>query len=196
MRYSDALSATPRPVKEVPGDGMQYTTFNVGDVGMAGMLHIDGHTAWLGYIAVDDVDAHVDNIVEAGGKLLKPAADVPGMLRFAVMSDPQGAGIVVFAPNPAMPAPTRLASPTPGTIGWHELYTADLERGFECYNKLFGWTKVSDMDMGSAGIYRIFDEGDHKPRGDGGMMKKGPRSHCLVGASTSMSIRSRRPAAA
>ena len=94
------------------------------------------------------------------------------MLRFAVLSDPQGAAIVVFTPNPAMPTPERPAPPTPGTIGWHELYTTDLEAGFGFYNKLFGWTKVSDMDMGPMGVYRIFDEGDHKQMGDGGMMTK------------------------
>ena len=64
-------------------------------------------------------------IVEAGGKLLRPAADVPGMLRFAVMADPQGAAITVFTPNPAMPSPERPQSPTPGTVGWHELSTSD-----------------------------------------------------------------------
>ena len=94
------------------------------------------------------------------------------MLRFAVMSDPQGAAIVVFTPHPAMPSPQRPAPPTPGTIGWHELYTTDLEGGFGFYNKLFGWNKLNDMDMGPAGVYRIFDEGDHKPMGDGGMMTK------------------------
>jgi predicted enzyme related to lactoylglutathione lyase len=74
-----------------------------------------------------------------------------------------------------MPSPERPAPPTLGPIGWHELYTTDLEGGFEFYNKLFGWTKVSDMDMGPMGIYRIFDEGDHKQLGDGGMMTKAPQ---------------------
>ncbi len=69
------------------------------------MLNIPGHVAWVGYISVDDVDAHIEKIVEAGGKLWKPATDIPGMLRFAVMSDPQGAAIVVFTPNPNMPSP-------------------------------------------------------------------------------------------
>jgi predicted enzyme related to lactoylglutathione lyase len=172
--YSEVVGWTTRDVSSAGGH--LYTTFNLGDVGIAGMLHIPGHTAWVGYIAVNDVDAHVEKIVEAGGKLWKPATDVPGMLRFAVMSDPQGAAIVVFTPNPAMPSPERPAPPTPGTIGWHELYTTDLERGFEFYNKLFGWTKVSDMDMGPMGIYRIFDEGDHKQMGDGGMMTKPPHT--------------------
>ena len=62
---------------------------------------------------------------------MRPATDVPGMLRFAVMSDPQGAAIVVFTPNPGMPSPQRPEPPATGTIGWHELYTTDLEAGFD-----------------------------------------------------------------
>ncbi|HXS74721.1 MAG TPA: VOC family protein [Terracidiphilus sp.] len=170
--YADVVGWTTR---EMPsGNGSTYTTFNIGDAGIAGMLNIPGHTGWIGYIAVDDVDAHIEKIVEAGGKLWKPATDIPDMLRFAVMSDPQGAGIIVFTPNPAMRSPKRPEPPAPGTISWHELYTTDVEAGFDFYKKLFGWTKLTDMDMGSMGIYRLFDEGDNKPMGDGGMMTKAP----------------------
>ena len=168
--YSDVVGWS---TKEMPGSGgHDYTTFNLGDAGIAGMLNIPGHTAWVGYISVNDIDAHIERIVEAGGKLLRPATDVPGMLRFAVMSDPQGAAIVVFTANPAMPSPVRPEPPAAGTIGWHELYTTNVEAGFEFYNKLFGWAKLSDMDMGPMGIYRIIDQGDHKQMGDGGMMTK------------------------
>ena len=173
--YSDVVGWTAQEMPGTPGmDGVPYTTFNIGGMGMAGMLELKGHTAWIGYIVVDDVDSHVEKIVEAGGKLWRPATDVPDMLRFAVMSDPQGAAIAIFTPNPAMPSPQRPSPPTPGTIGWHELYTTDLEAGFEFYNKLFGWTKVNDMDMGPMGVYRIFDEGNHNQMGDGGMMTKVP----------------------
>ena len=103
--YSDVVGWTTH---EMPStEGQSYTTFNIGDVGMAGMLTIPGHVAWVGYIAVDDVDAHIEKIVEAGGKLWKPATDVPGMLRFAVMSDPQGAAIGIFTADPAMGSPVR-----------------------------------------------------------------------------------------
>jgi hypothetical protein len=170
--YSDVVGWT---TQEMPApEGPPYTTFNIGGVGIAGMMVNPGYTSWIGYIAVDDVDAHIEKIVEAGGKLWRPATDVPGMLRFAVLSDPQGAAIVVFTPHPDMPSPERPAPPTPGAIGWHELYTTDLDAGFDFYNKLFGWTKLSDMDMGPMGTYRLFDEGDHKPMGDGGMMAKPP----------------------
>jgi predicted enzyme related to lactoylglutathione lyase len=170
--YSDVVGWSTHEMPS-PESG-PYTTFNIGDVGMAGMLHLPQHTGWIGYISVADVDAHIEKIVEAGGKLWKPATDIPGMLRFAVMSDPQGAAIAVFTPNPAMPSPVRPAPPASGTIGWHELYTTDLEAGFSFYSELFGWTKVSDMNMGPMGVYRIFDEGDHKEMGDGGMMTKAP----------------------
>jgi len=79
---------------------------------------------------------------------LRVRTDVPGMLRFAVMSDPQGAAIVVFTPNPAMPSPQRPAPPAPGTIGWHELYTTDLEAGFDFYNKLLVGAKSAIWTWG------------------------------------------------
>lgn len=171
--YSDVVGWSTR---EMPSTGgFPYTTFNLGDAGMAGMLNVGGHTAWIGYIAVEDVDAHIEKIVEAGGTLWKPATDIPGILRFAVMSDPQGAAFAVFTPNPAMPSPVRPVPPAAGTIGWHELYATDMEAGFNFYNKLFGWTKVNDMDMGPMGVYRLFNEGEHPEMGDGGMMLKAPQ---------------------
>ena len=109
--YSDVVGWT---TKDVGNADMAYTAFNIGDVGMAGMLQMKGHTAWIGYISVDDVDAHVEEIVKAGGKCWRPATDVPGMLRFAVMSDPQGAAFVVFTSNPAMPTPERPQPPGTG----------------------------------------------------------------------------------
>ena len=181
--YSDVVGWTTH---EMPStDGMAYTTFNIGEVGMAGMLTIPGHTAWIGYISVDDVDAHIEKIVEAGGKLLWPATDVPGMLRFAVMSDPQGAVSWCLPPTRAC-LRRRSRRRRRRTIGWHELYTTDVEAGFEFYNKLFGWTKVSDMDMGPMGVYRIFDEGEHKEMGDGGMMTKAAEMPASSWASTSV----------
>ena len=154
-----------------------YTTFNVKGHGVAGMLPLPpgAPPSWIGYIHVDDVDAHVVKIQEAGGKLWKGPTDVPGMLRFAVVSDPQGAALVVFTSNPNMPTPeNRPVSPTPGTIGWSELYTTDLEPAWDFYSTLFGWTLVNDMPMGPMGTYRIFADYEGGPMGSGGMMTKPP----------------------
>jgi len=42
--YSDVVGWT---TQEVPGDGPAYTVFNLGNVGIAGMLTIPGHVAWV-----------------------------------------------------------------------------------------------------------------------------------------------------
>ena len=65
--YSDVVGWT---TQEIPGGDTPYTTFNIGEVGMAGMLNIGGHTGWIGYIVVDDVDAHIEKMVAAGAKLV------------------------------------------------------------------------------------------------------------------------------
>jgi uncharacterized protein len=167
---------------EMDGGGMKYTTFNLGEVGMAGMLTIpeeakSGGTpnSWIGYIHVDNVDAFIPKVTAAGGRLYKPATDVPGMLRFAVMADSGGAAFIIFTPNPAMPSPARPLPPALGTISWHELYAADLEPAWTFYTSLFGWTKVAEMDMGPSGPYRLFDQAEGLPMGSGGMMNKAPQ---------------------
>ena len=171
--YSHVVGWT---TQDVGNASQPYTTFNLGSTGIAGMLDVPGPRGWLGYISVAAVDEHIEHIVAAGGKLLRPAQDVPGMLRFAVVADPQGVAFVVFTPNPAMPSPERPQPPTPGTIGWHELYTSSVEAAFTFYQDLFGWSLLRDLDMGAHGIYRIFDQGDRPDMGDGGIMTTSPQS--------------------
>jgi len=169
--------------KEMGAPGMPYTIFGIGDHGVAGMLTLPAEAAamgappsWIGYIVVDDADAYVAKITAAGGKLCKEPTDVPGMLRFAVVTDPQGAAFVVFHSFPGMTPPANPPKPPdPGTIGWHELLSADLEPAWNFYSEIFGWTIVNDMDMKEMGVYRIFSDGDvSKAMGAGGMMTKPP----------------------
>jgi len=53
---------------------------------------------WMAYIAVDDVDARVAKAVKAGAKLMKPAFDVPGVGRIAILMQPDGAGVGWMTP--------------------------------------------------------------------------------------------------
>lgn len=46
-----------------------------------------------------------------------------------------------------------------GQIIWHELHTSDPKRAFAFYSELFGW-KTREMDMGEAGAYTLFSQGD------------------------------------
>jgi predicted enzyme related to lactoylglutathione lyase len=130
----------------------------------------------MGYIDVPNVDEYVDKVISAGGALHRGPADVPGMLRFAVFTDPHGAPFILFTPDPAMPAnPARPEPPAIGTIGWNELSAGDMKADFDFYASLFGWTVAADMDMGPMGIYRVFNyAGSTSPMGDGGMASLPP----------------------
>ena len=170
--YADVVGWTPREMKDGP---MPYTTFNLGEVGMAGMMKLPEDAgpmpAWIGYIHVPDTDGYVERVVAAGGKLHKGPIDIPEMLRFAVVIDAQGAPFILFTGNPKMPTPPRPAPGTAGTIGWHELMAADGASAFDFYSGLFGWTKGEGHDMGPMGVYQLFDINGVS---SGGMMTKPP----------------------
>ncbi|MES2292432.1 MAG: VOC family protein [Pseudomonadota bacterium] len=145
--------------------GQQYTLFNVGDRGVAGMLAITPDMAkhgarpgWLGYIAADDVDQAVARLKQEGGKVYIEPQEVPGIIRFAMVADPQGAPFYIAKGLVANPPPP-LASGTPGTVGWNELMTSDGQAAFAFYSKMFGWTKDQAMDMGPMGTYQLFAAG-------------------------------------
>ena len=56
---------------------------------------------WLTYFGVTDCDGTVKKVGELGGKVLRPATDIPNVGRFAVCRDGQGAAFAVFkAQNP------------------------------------------------------------------------------------------------
>ena len=155
----------------------QYTLLKIGDAQVAGMMETPPELeamgvppVWSGYVAVDDVDATEARILQLGGKVLRPASDIPDVGRFAVVADPQGSSFQLFKPSrsdpPPMPAPG-----TPGTTGWHELRALDGPAVWNFYATLFGWTKGEGLDMGPLGVYQLF-EVDGAP--SGAVMTKEP----------------------
>jgi predicted enzyme related to lactoylglutathione lyase len=109
---------------------------------------------WIIYIGTPDVDATVAAAEKLGGKVLKGAADIPNVGRFAVLSDSQGAAFAVFTPLPT----SGDGVPPGGAVGdftWHELATTDPEAAFAFYSELFGWSKGAGHDMGDMGVYQL-----------------------------------------
>lgn len=53
---------------------------------------------WMGYIAVDDVDARVKLALAAGAQLMKPIFDIPEVGRTAILREPGGAPICWITP--------------------------------------------------------------------------------------------------
>jgi predicted enzyme related to lactoylglutathione lyase len=75
-----------------------YWIAKMGDEMVAGIfpLHspdFDGIPShWLPYIEVDDIDERLKGVAAAGGGIIRPAFDVPGIGRIAIVMDAEGAG--------------------------------------------------------------------------------------------------------
>jgi predicted enzyme related to lactoylglutathione lyase len=154
--------------------GQSYTIFSAGDAGVAGLMDIPEDArrggvqpAWMGYIGVDDVDLWAERVQGKGGKVHRPPTDIPTVGRFAVVSDAQGAGFMLFAPIGPDQAPPN--SKAPGHVSWRELRTLDGAKAWDYYSGLFGWTKGNAIDMGEGGLYQLFQYGGEDV---GGIMKK------------------------
>jgi hypothetical protein len=137
---------------------MGYTTFNTTKGGVAGMMTLgegEGRPQWVGYIAVNDVDGYADKVTAAGGSIRQPPFDVPDMLRFCGVADPQGAPFVVFKGTSPEGPPTG-GPDEPGYVGWHELMAIDGGKAFDFYSGLFGWAQTAAI--GPTGDYRIWTD--------------------------------------
>jgi hypothetical protein len=176
--YQKAIGWT---AKDSGMPGMAYTILSAGDVGVGGMMEMPqqvrdagGTPVWIGYVFVDDVDAALQEITGAGGAVMRAAADIPQVGRIAVASDPQGAVFALIHGTSSMERPPE-AGATPGRVGWHELHAADGQAAFAFYEKLFGWTKAGEHDMGPMGVYRLFATGGAPVGGMFTAQQTGPR---------------------
>jgi predicted enzyme related to lactoylglutathione lyase len=170
--YTAAVGWRPQDFAGSPGMP-RYVVMNVGEREVGGIMGKPDKAdpamppAWVGYIHARDTDAATESVRKAGGNVCWGPDDIPGVGRFSVVADPQGAVFNFLQPNgqdqPPFPAGT------PGTVGWHELYTTDWKKALDFYSSQFGWTKDREFDMGEMGTYAIFAAG-----GDaiGGMMNK------------------------
>jgi predicted enzyme related to lactoylglutathione lyase len=114
---------------------------------------------WLAYIGVDDTDSAAAAIAQAGGKVLMPAFDIPGVGRIAMVADPQGAPFYVMKPIPPEGRENEQSDvfsvDQPQHVRWNELATTDPEGAIDFYRTQFGWSQEGDMDMGEMGKYRF-----------------------------------------
>jgi predicted enzyme related to lactoylglutathione lyase len=116
--------------------------------------------AWLGYIAVEDVDASVSRIEARAGRVLMPAMDVPMVGRIAMVADPHGAPFYVMRPTGEGKSLAFTDDcPRPGHCAWNELLTPDQSASWAFYGELFGWRQEGEMDMGQMGAYQFIRHG-------------------------------------
>ncbi len=148
--------------------GMDYRFFSSGDGsdtkdGVGGYMAITpemaeggARPAWVGYIAVDNVDASAASITSAGGSVLMPALDLDGVGRMAMVADPQGAPFYLMKGASDETSHSFAATePKVGHCAWNELATSDPEAAKVFYSAQFGWAKDGEMDMGPMGAYEF-----------------------------------------
>jgi uncharacterized protein len=107
-----------------------YTIIHAGETPMDGTLGTPPQVTGMppngsGYVGVNDVDGYAGRVKQAGGSIMYGPEDIPGVGRFAVVSDPGGAMFVLFRGSSNMP-PVAPAPNTPGQVGWRGR-TATLE---------------------------------------------------------------------
>jgi len=81
-----------------------YWVAMMGDKPVGGIFPMNGpefagmSERWVSYLAVDDVDARLKKATASGGKIMKPAFDIPGIGRIAFVEEPGGAMIGWITP--------------------------------------------------------------------------------------------------
>jgi predicted enzyme related to lactoylglutathione lyase len=84
---------------------MQYTSFMNGERPAGGMYSPTPEMGpippnWLVYFAVADTDATAKQATDLGASTIVPPSDIPGIGRFSVIQDPQGAVFGIIKLNP------------------------------------------------------------------------------------------------
>lgn len=158
---------------------MSYTLIQVQGEAIGGAMTLTdemkasgAQAGWMGYIAVDDIDAKTKEIVAAGGAVFVPVVEIPEMLRFAIVGDPGGAAFALFQPL-SEGEMTPFPPGTPGAVDWHELHAANGPAAWAFYSSLFGWEKTDAMPMDGDEVYQLWKAGGEAI---GGMMTKMPET--------------------
>lgn len=88
----------------MPESSGEYTVVTMGGEGVAGLMapppeapETANRPQWGVFITVDNVDSAVEEAVQLGGQVYVPPRDIPGVGRFAVLADPQGACFSVMS---------------------------------------------------------------------------------------------------
>lgn len=138
-----------------------YTMFTHGGVPVAGIFRLNDEMRstgvppnWMPYVEVNDVDASAAKAKSLGATITVGPDDIPGTGRFAVVQDPQGAVFGIYKSTNQSNAWD--GTNTVGRFSWHELMTSDYQQAAKFYSAVFGWQKISEMDMGDGLMYYIF----------------------------------------
>jgi len=161
--YRELLAWTDVEESETPMG--KYYIGKVGERQAGGLMgqgpELAGNPAtWTMFIYVDDLEVAVTKAGDAGGAVLQEPFDIPGGARIAVIADPTGAMMGLFA-GPEIEG--EFFSPDPGRVCWTELLTRDPATAEGFYADMFGWKAQTDDASGT--VYTVFKLGEEMAAG-------------------------------
>ena len=152
-------SAEMSPEPEAGG----YTTFLLDGKGVAAvgpLMGEDQPPVWTTYFASDDADATAASVADAGGTVIVAPMPVLNFGRFAICSDPAGAVFGVWQRG-SMAGADVVGEP--GSMGWNELTTRDVDGSKTFYGSVFAW-KYRDVPYEGVD-YTLFEVDDRAAAG-------------------------------
>jgi predicted enzyme related to lactoylglutathione lyase len=153
-----------------------YTVFSAGQAEICGVMQLPPGAArtgamprWFGYVAVDDVDDHVERLKRLGGSVFLVPTDT-NIGRVCIVTDPQTATFGMVGGLKRGVAATEPVEP--GQVAWHELFAADGKKAFAFYSELLGWRPAA-REHDRLESYQLISAAG---RTIGGMFTKLPRA--------------------
>jgi predicted enzyme related to lactoylglutathione lyase len=131
--------------------------------GMMPLMQEGQPPAWSFYVSVEDADATVAKVKEAGGTVFAEPMDVMELGRMAIFADPAGAVIGIWQPGTFVGAEVVNE---PSAVVWNELNTRDPEAARSFYGDVFGWGfeerqfengAYTSLKVGEAGVGGMID---------------------------------------
>ncbi len=102
--YSELLGWTVETVVHESfenDEDLEYSLVKADGTEIGGIMAVPAQAlgmppSWGAYVTVDDVDAAAGKVRDLGGKVVVPLKDIPGVGRFCVIQDPQGAVLTLI----------------------------------------------------------------------------------------------------
>ena len=153
-------------LRRVPG-GIFYTLVDTrGGAGVNGGIgrSATGEPWATFYVEADDLQPVLDKAESLGGKTAMPIVEVPGMVTFAMFTDPDGLLVGLVKRQEPQEGALGGRGPSAGDgapVDWFEVLGSDAERTQRFYGELFGWKlnasgfpgyALVDTDAGGRGI--------------------------------------------
>lgn len=162
---------------ETAGDD---TTVHTGPGAPGGMINTFGMPPTVLFtVHVDDVAAACESVTAAGGSAVSPVRTTPD-LTFTYVTDVDGNLMGLWTPAPDADTATSWGAPGPGSVGWFEVLTGDLERAKAFYGQAFGW---SFSDPTGVGTYWCA-HADGEPFGGITGLRAGPDPQAVINVLT------------